>query len=123
MRFFCFNDIKMRHHEQIVEKCLVLYQFINLKLFHPEWRNSDRTDLIFLDTGISKMIFDTEISRFEITYFFNLAHACSKPIFYYTCLYFMENLAKDFTMLKKSSKLILLKQLTLFEHAKLSAIN
>ncbi len=66
----------MRHLDnRLLEKCLVLYQFINLKLFHPERRNFDGTDVRFLDTGISQMIFDTEILRFTIAYFFNLAHA------------------------------------------------
>ncbi len=73
---FCFNDIKMRHLEnRSLEKCLVLYWFVNLELFHPEWRNFDQTNTRFLDTSISWMIFNTEILRFEITYFFNLAHA------------------------------------------------
>ncbi len=47
----------MRHLEiRSLEKCLVSYQFVNLKLFHPEWRNFDCTDMRFLDTGISQTI-------------------------------------------------------------------
>ncbi len=66
----------MRHLEnRLLEKCLVSYQFINLRLFHPEWRNFDQTDKRFLDTGISQTIFDAGILRFEIAYFFNLSHA------------------------------------------------
>jgi hypothetical protein len=62
MKIFCFNDIKMRHLEiRLLEKCLISYQFVNLKLFHPEQRNFDQTDTRFLDTGISQMIFDTNI--------------------------------------------------------------
>ncbi len=44
----------MRHLEnRSLEKCLILYQLVNLKLFHPEWRNFDITDTRFFDTGIS----------------------------------------------------------------------
>ncbi len=53
MRFFCLNDIKMRHLEnRLLEKC----QFLNLKLFHPGRRNFDQTDTRFLNTSISWMI-------------------------------------------------------------------
>ncbi len=87
MIFLCFNDTKMRHlKNRSLEKCLVSYRFINFKLFHPEQRNFDRTDMRFLDTCISRMIFDTEISRFTMTYFFNLAHVCSKLLH---CLIFL----------------------------------
>jgi hypothetical protein len=72
----------MRHlKNRSLENCLVFYQFVNLKLFHPEQRNFDQTDRyffipVFLDNDVSLTIFDTEILRFEITYNFNLAHAC-----------------------------------------------
>ncbi len=59
---FNLNNIKTRHLEnRLLEKCLVLYQFVKLKLFHHERRNFDRTDMRFLDTAIYRMIFDTEI--------------------------------------------------------------
>jgi hypothetical protein len=55
----------MRHlKNRSLEKCLLSYQFINLKLFHPERRNFDQNDLRFLDTG-EKILF----SRFEIIVF------------------------------------------------------
>jgi hypothetical protein len=74
--FFCFNAIKMRHlKNRSLEKCIILYQFVNLKLFHPEQRNFDRTSMRFLDTGISRIIFNTDILRFEMASFLNLAHA------------------------------------------------
>ncbi len=49
------------------KKCLVLYRFLNLKLFHPEQRNFDRTDMRILYTDVSQTIFDTDFSGFEIT--------------------------------------------------------
>ncbi len=53
MRFFCFNDIKMRHlQNRYSEKCLILNWFINLKCFHPKWWNFDQTNTIFFDTSI-----------------------------------------------------------------------
>ncbi len=53
----------MRHlKNRLLEKCLVLYLFINLKLFHPEQRNFDQNDTRFLDTG-EKNIF--QILRFR----------------------------------------------------------
>ncbi len=65
--FFCFNDIKTRHlKNRSLKKCLVLYRFVNLKLFHPEQRNFDRTDMRILYTDVSQTIFDTEFSGFEI---------------------------------------------------------
>jgi hypothetical protein len=50
MRCFCFNDIKMRHlKNRSLVKCLILYQFVNLKLFHPEQRDFEiRDHLLFL---------------------------------------------------------------------------
>jgi len=73
----CFNHFKMRHlKNRSLKKCLVSYQFINLKLFYPQWRNFDRTDMRFLDTGISWTIFYSKILIFKIAYFFNLTHAC-----------------------------------------------
>jgi hypothetical protein len=55
----------MRHLQNgSFEKCLILYQFVNI--FHPEPRNFDQTDTRFLNTGISQIIFDTRISRFMI---------------------------------------------------------
>jgi hypothetical protein len=81
MRFFGFNDIKMRHCKNRSLEKRISYQFINLELFHPEWRKFDQTDTRFLDTDISQTSFDTKISRFEITYFLNLAHACFADIF------------------------------------------
>ena len=48
----------------------VSYWFVNLKLFHLEWRNFDQNDMIFLDTGVKKFVFDIRDSSF-----FNLAHA------------------------------------------------
>jgi hypothetical protein len=60
--FFCFKDIKIRHIEnRSLEKCIILYWFVNLELFHPEWRNFDLINSRFLNTGISQMVFDTEI--------------------------------------------------------------
>jgi len=79
---FCLTNIKMRHIEnRSLEKCLLSYRFVNLILFHPEWRNFDWTDTRFPDTSISQTIFDTEILIFEITYFFNLVHAWAVPFF------------------------------------------
>ncbi len=41
----------MRHLEnRSLEKCLILYQLVNLKLFHPEQRNVDQNYMRFLDT-------------------------------------------------------------------------
>ncbi len=52
MRFFCFNDIKMRHlGNRLLEKCLISYRFINLELFHPELRNFDQNNMRLIDTG------------------------------------------------------------------------
>jgi len=63
-RFFCLNDIKMRHlKNRSLEKCLISYQLVNLDLFHPECRIFDRTNMKFLNTGISRTIHDTEILR------------------------------------------------------------
>ena len=77
----------MRHlKNRSLEKCLVSYWFVNLKLFNPEWINFDWVDTRFLETCISRMIFDTEILRFEIAYFFNLIHACCKLLH---CLIFL----------------------------------
>ncbi len=68
----------MRHlKNRSLGKCLKLYQFANVKLFHPEWRNFYQTDTRFLDTG-EKFIF--LISRFEIVPFFNLTHAWSEAL-------------------------------------------
>ncbi len=76
MRFFCFNDIKMRHlKNSMLEKYLVSYRFVNLELVHPERRNSEQTDIRFFNIEILQMISDIEILRFEITYFSNLTHA------------------------------------------------
>jgi hypothetical protein len=64
MSFFSLNDIKMRHLEnRLLGKCFVLYLFVNLKVFHPKWRNFDLSEMRILDTSISQMIFDAEISR------------------------------------------------------------
>ncbi len=66
----------MRHlKNRTLEKYLVSYQFVNLELVHPEWRNSEQTDIRFLNIEILQMISDIEILRFEIAYFSNLAHA------------------------------------------------
>ncbi len=55
--FFCFNDIKMRHlGKRSLEKCLVSYWFVNLKLFHLEQINFGQNNMRFLDTG-EKFIF------------------------------------------------------------------
>jgi hypothetical protein len=54
MRFFALMISKQEITKTDVKKCLISYQFVNLKLFHPEQVNLDRT---------------------EIAYFFNLAHA------------------------------------------------
>ncbi len=73
MRFFSFNNIKMRHlRNRSLEKCLLSYWFVNIKLFHPEWRNFDRIDTRFLDTR-EKFIFlilkfwDSSLCLFSIT--------------------------------------------------------
>ncbi len=60
---FCFNNIKMRHLEnRTLGKCLVSYWFVNLKLFHPEQRDFDQSNMRFLETR--KMYFsDIEILR------------------------------------------------------------
>jgi hypothetical protein len=45
---FYFNNIKMRHlKNRLLKKCLVSYQFVNVKVFHPEWRNFDPTEIKF----------------------------------------------------------------------------
>ncbi len=63
---FCFNNIKTRHlKNRLLEKCLVSYWFVNLKLFHPERRNFDQNDMRFLDT--TDFIFP--VLRFEIVPF------------------------------------------------------
>ncbi len=70
-RLFCFNNIqKDISKNRSLEKCLILYQFINIKLFYPEGRNFDQTDMRFLEWLL--------ILRFKIAYFFNLTHACSQ---------------------------------------------
>jgi hypothetical protein len=62
MRFSCFNDTKIRRIDnRSLENCLILYQFINLELFHPEHRNIAPNDTRFHYTG-EKFIF--LISRF-----------------------------------------------------------
>jgi hypothetical protein len=49
-KIFCFTDNQMRHLEnRSLEKCIVSYWFINLKLFYPELRNFDQNDMRFLD--------------------------------------------------------------------------
>ncbi len=84
--FFVLNDTVMRFFALMISKWDLSktdnwknvshqYQFINLKFFHPEQRMFDWTDMRFLNTSIPRMIFDTKILRFEIAYFFNLAHA------------------------------------------------
>ena len=60
-----------RFENKSLEKCLVSYWLINLELFHPEQRNFDQKDTIFLDTR-EKILF----LRFEIIVFFNLTQAC-----------------------------------------------
>jgi hypothetical protein len=53
----------MRHlKNRLLEKCLISYQFVNLKLFYPECRNFDQNDMRFLDAK-EKFIFP--ISRFR----------------------------------------------------------
>ncbi len=81
---FCFNNIKgdilKTDHWKNVSYCV---SSLNSNFFHSEWRNFDKTDMRFLNTGISRMIFYTNILRFEIVYFFNLTHAwgaCSKSL-------------------------------------------
>ncbi len=67
----------MRHlGNRSLEKCLVSYRFVNIKLLHPEWRNFDRNDTRCLDTK-EKFIF--LILRFEFVPFFNLTNACFEP--------------------------------------------
>ncbi len=57
----------MSKYENIsIKKCLISYWFVNLKLFHPEWRNFDQNDKRFLNS-VEKVLF----SRFETL--FNLA--------------------------------------------------
>jgi hypothetical protein len=56
----------MRHLENSpLKKFLVLYWFVNLKVFHPECRNFDQTDTIFLNTEETFLF-----SIFEIVVFF-----------------------------------------------------
>jgi hypothetical protein len=65
----------MRHHKNIsIKKCLISYWFVNLKLFHPEWRNFDQNDKRFLNS-VEKVLF----SRFETL--FNLAQHWFLPAF------------------------------------------
>ncbi len=78
MRFFCFNNAKMKHLKNILlEKDLVSYRFIDFKLFHPEQRNFYQNDTRFLDTGEFLVLYqDFDISNRA---FFNLIHACPLP--------------------------------------------
>jgi hypothetical protein len=63
----------MRHLEnRLLEKCLVSYWFVNIELFHPEWRNFDQNDTRFLNTA-EKFIFlilrfrDSSLCLFSIS--------------------------------------------------------
>ncbi len=49
-----------------LEKCFVSYQFITLKLFHPEQRNFDQNNMRFLDTRekILLLIFEIQDCSF-----------------------------------------------------------
>jgi hypothetical protein len=74
--FFGFNDIKMRYLEKVsLVICIELYHLVHLNIPNLERRNFEWTDRIFLDIEISRTISNIDISRFEIAYFFNLAHA------------------------------------------------
>jgi hypothetical protein len=76
MRFFGFNDIKMRYLEKVsLVICIELYHLVHLNIPDLERRYFEWTDRIFLDIKISQTISNIDISRFEIAYFFNLAHA------------------------------------------------
>ncbi len=67
--FFCLSDVKTRHlKNRLLEKCLVSYWFINLELFHPEWRNFEQNDMRFLNTGE-----DFFILRFWDNAFFSIS--------------------------------------------------
>jgi hypothetical protein len=64
----------MRHlKNRSLENCLISYRLIYLKLFHPEGRNFDWTDMRFLDTGISQTKFlilrfrDSRLPSFSIS--------------------------------------------------------
>ncbi len=64
MSFFCLNDVEMILENRSLEKCLVSYRFVNLKLFHPQQRNFDQDDTGFLNTGFintGEFFFDAEI--------------------------------------------------------------
>ncbi len=67
----------MRNLEnRLLEKCLISYQIINLKLFHPEQGNFDQNYMRFLDTG---EIFLFSIFEIWDHSFFNIANACNTP--------------------------------------------
>ncbi len=56
----------MRHLEnRLLEKCHISYQFLNLELFHPEWRNFDQNITRFLSTREKKIggVFEIRDSR------------------------------------------------------------
>jgi len=57
----------MRHFKnRSLKKCLVLYQFVNLKLFHPEWRNFDWTTMKFLKRFLILRFRDSRLPTFSM---------------------------------------------------------
>ncbi len=91
MRFFWLNNIKTRHlKNRLLEKCIVSYQFINLKLFHPEWINFKQNNMRFLNTG--EFFFQYQDFKIWDHAFFSISPMPALNYFWSNTIYKVKNL-------------------------------